>query len=65
MLSARRSVEGDALWTPGSADLVERVNQGFLAVRHERNVEVDGGASGRVTEGLPVGRDGIPGVLDT
>ena len=31
----------------------------------ERKVEVDGSASGRVTEGLPVVRDGIPGVLDT
>ncbi len=34
-------------------------------VRLERKVEVDGGASGRVTESLPVVRDGIPGVLDT
>jgi len=45
--------------------MVESVNQGIIVVRVERNVEVDGGASGRVTEGLPVVRDGIPGVHDT
>ncbi len=31
----------------------------------KRNVEVDCGAHGRVTEGIPVWRDHIPGVLDT
>ena len=31
----------------------------------EHNVEVDGGTSGRGTEGLPVRWDIIPGVLDT
>ena len=53
------------LWTPWIADPVERVNQGVLVVRCERKVEVDGGASGRVTEGLPIVRDSIPDVLDT
>lgn len=53
------------LWTLWSADLVQRVNQGVFVIRLERNVEVNGGASRRVTEGLPVGRDGIPSVLDT
>ena len=34
-------------------------------MRHEESVEVDGGASGRGTEGLPVLWNMIPGVLDT
>jgi len=53
------------LRTPWIADLVERVDQCVLVVRRERKVEVDGGASGRVTEGFPVVRDSIPDVLDT
>jgi hypothetical protein len=35
------------LWTLWNADLVQRINQGTLLVRLERNVEVNGGASGR------------------
>jgi len=61
----RRSVGEDILWTPGVADLVECVNQSILVVRLECKVEVDGGASRRVAESLPVRRDDIPGVLDT
>ncbi len=34
-------------------------------VRLKHKVEVDGGTSGRVTEGLLVWRDSIPGVFDT
>jgi len=56
-------VGGNVLWMPGIADLIEYVNQGVLVVRLERNVEVDRGAGGRVTEALPVNWDSIPGVL--
>ncbi len=49
---------------PRTADLVERVNQGALVVGLECIVEVYSSSSGRVTEALPVDRDGIPGVLD-
>jgi len=54
----------DMLWIPGAADLVEHVNQCVLAVRLERNIEVDRGARGRVAHALPVLRDDIPRVLD-
>jgi len=40
--------------TPGIADLVERVNQGIFAVELERNVKVDGGASGQASQALHV-----------
>jgi len=50
---------------PWIADFVECLNQGILAVGLERNVEVDGGAGGRGTKTLPVGRDGVPRVHDT
>ncbi len=50
-------------WEPGVADRVKRVSQGILAVRLEGNVKVDGCASCRVTNALPVGRDGIQPVL--
>ena len=35
---------------PGISDLVERVNQGILALRLEYNVEVDRGTSGRMND---------------
>ncbi len=44
------------------ADLVECLNQDVFAMGLERNVEVDGGAVGRGTKTLPVGRDGVPRV---
>ncbi len=50
------------LWMPEITDPVEHVNQGFLIARLEYNVGVDRGA---VTEALPVGQNGIPGVLNT
>ena len=46
----------------GNANLVQRVDQGILTVRFERNVEVDGGVGGWVTLEFPVGRDDIPRV---
>jgi len=61
----RRSGEDDVLLIPWIADLVECVSQGTLAARLERNVEVDGGAGGRGTKTLPVGRDGVPRVHHT
>ena len=48
-----------------SADFVYGVNQGVLIAGLECNVEINRGASGRETTALPVGWDGIPGVLDT
>ena len=51
------------LWVPGLADLKKGVNQRVLTVRLESNVEVDGGAIGRLTKADPVVRDGIPLVL--
>ncbi len=48
----------------GVADLVEGVNQGTLQVGLECNVEVDGGAGGRVAQTLPVRWNSIPAVLD-
>ena len=53
------------LGTVWVADLVQRINQGVLVMRHEDNIEVDGGASGRETKRLPIWRDIIPGMLDT
>ena len=50
---------------PGVADFVEGVNQGALLAGPECDVEVDGGAGGRVAQTLPVGWSGIPGVFDT
>ena len=46
------------------ADLRKSVNHGALPVRLECNVDVDSGASGWVTQILPVGWNGWPGVLD-
>ncbi len=50
-------------WMPVVADLVEGVNQGALLVGLECNVEVDGGAGGRLAQTLPVGWNGTPGVF--
>ncbi len=47
------------------ADLMERINQCVLVLGIERNVEVNRGAGGRVTKALPVGWNGIPGMLYT
>ena len=46
------------------ADLRKGVNHGALPVRLECNVDFDGGASGWVAQILPVGRNGMPAVLD-
>ena len=43
------------------ADLTKGV---ALLVGFERNVEIDGGASGWVAQKPPVDRNGMPGVLD-
>ena len=48
------------LWV---TDLGDGINQGTLLVRLEYNVEVDSGASGWVTQSLPVDWNVIPGVL--
>ena len=48
-----------------SADLVECINQGVLVVGLKRNVEVNRGTRGRVTQRHPVGRGGRPCVLHT
>ncbi len=52
------------LSVPGFADLVKRVYQGVFVLGLERNVKVDRGAHGRVTQALPVRWDGIPCVLN-
>ena len=51
------------LWVSGLADLVKRLNQCVLKMRLESNIEVDGGAVGRLTQADPVVRDSIPLVL--
>jgi hypothetical protein len=61
--SELRSGEEDVLWMPGVADLVQGIDQGALPVGLESNVQVDGGACGRVAQALPVFRDGVPRVL--
>jgi len=50
-------------WMLGTADLVERIDQGIFAVGLERNVEVDRGAGWRAIQILPVLRDGMPRVF--
>ncbi len=52
-------------WVLWIADLVKHINQGVLAVGPNRNVDVDRGAGGGVTQSLPVGRGGVPHVLHT
>jgi hypothetical protein len=47
----------------GLADLIERVNQGVLLVRLERNVKVDGCTSGGMIVVLPLYRNRIPRML--
>ena len=49
---------------PRVADLGKGVNQGSLPVWLQCNVEVDYRPGGCVSQTLPVGWNGIPGVLD-
>jgi hypothetical protein len=44
-------------------DLIERVDQGVLSVRLERNVKVDGCTGWRMTVVLPLGRNSAPRML--
>ena len=44
-------------------DLIERVNQGVLSVRLERNVKVDGCTGWGMTVELPLRRNGAPRML--
>jgi hypothetical protein len=60
----QRSSEEDVPWVARFADLVKCIDQGILALGHERNVEVDCRAIVRVTLANPVARDGIPLVLN-
>ena len=45
------------------ADLIERVHQGVLSVRLERNMKIDGCISGGMIVVLPLCGDGIPRML--
>ena len=45
---------------PGIIDLIERINQGVLALWFERNAQVNGRAGRGVTLTLPLFRNGIP-----
>lgn len=47
------------------AHLIERIDQGSILVGLECNVEVDGGTSGWMTQTLPAGWNGMPGVFHT
>jgi hypothetical protein len=49
---------------PRVADLGNGINQGVLLFGPECDMKVDPGASGWVTQSLPVDRNGMPGVLD-
>ena len=57
----RRSGEENMPWMLLVADLREGVNHGALLVRLEYNVDINSGASGSVTQSLPVGWNGMPG----
>ena len=54
----------DVPWMRGVADFVKGINQCTLLVGLKCNVEFDDRPSGCVAQALPVGRDGIPSVLD-
>src|SRR6266702_1514402 len=64
-MHAQRNVGEDVPWMPGTADLVESVDQAVLVVGLECNAEVDRDASRRWSQALPSHRDSIPCMLHT